>query len=248
MEDPNRALAMHAAAGDNLDVPYDGEPTEDEELEELQRLQERARRMGREAARAVTAASHGAQKPKAAGMRTATELKRCSKNELAREIGRLRHALELLRPAAERVKQLQPGGGFGQPGAALAQFQHAEAFMLMRYVSDDKSRELLIWNGRDGVTPFGLTVDGVHYTHAFGMTGPFFDRPAEAEFVWETRSAPAMMAAWHRALARGVMAGKLDRLKAQAVENDKALARGANLNIGLRSVATGRFADEEAQQ
>jgi len=33
-------------------------------------------------------------------------------------------------------------------------YQHAEAFCLMKYRADDGSDEELIWNSRDGVTPF----------------------------------------------------------------------------------------------
>lgn len=36
--------------------------------------------------------------------------------------------------------------------------QHREAFCLMTYRSDDESEEELIWNSRDGVTPFSLTL------------------------------------------------------------------------------------------
>lgn len=33
-------------------------------------------------------------------------------------------------------------------------YQHAEAFCLMTYRSDDGTEEVKIWNSRDGVTPF----------------------------------------------------------------------------------------------
>jgi hypothetical protein len=43
---------------------------------------------------------------------------------------------------------------------------HAEAFMLMRYVADDGSEEELIWNSRDGVTPFVISLrSGKQATH-----------------------------------------------------------------------------------
>lgn len=35
-------------------------------------------------------------------------------------------------------------------------YKHGEAFMLMLYASDDKSAMELLWNSRDGVTPFML--------------------------------------------------------------------------------------------
>lgn len=44
-------------------------------------------------------------------------------------------------------------------------YQHREAFALMQYESDDGSSCRLIWNSRDGVTPFVVTIDGVEYRH-----------------------------------------------------------------------------------
>jgi len=35
---------------------------------------------------------------------------------------------------------------------------HAEAFCLMRYEADDGSEDEIIWNSRDGVTPFVITL------------------------------------------------------------------------------------------
>ena len=35
-----------------------------------------------------------------------------------------------------------------------APYEHAEAFMLMTYVGDVSGREEVLWNSRDGVTPF----------------------------------------------------------------------------------------------
>ena len=44
-----------------------------------------------------------------------------------------------------------------------AQHQHAEAFMLMRYRADnDPSDEEIVWNSRDGVTPFVITLPSGH--------------------------------------------------------------------------------------
>jgi hypothetical protein len=37
-------------------------------------------------------------------------------------------------------------------------YQHAEAFCLMTYRSDDGTEEEVIWNSRDGVTPFIITL------------------------------------------------------------------------------------------
>ncbi len=37
-------------------------------------------------------------------------------------------------------------------------YTHAEAFCLMKYVADDGSEQEWIWNSRDGVTPFVITL------------------------------------------------------------------------------------------
>jgi hypothetical protein len=43
---------------------------------------------------------------------------------------------------------------------------HGEAFMLMKYRADDGTEEELIWNSRDGVTPFVITLkSGKTATH-----------------------------------------------------------------------------------
>ncbi len=34
---------------------------------------------------------------------------------------------------------------------------HGEAFCLMKYRTDDGTEEEILWNSRDGVTPFGIT-------------------------------------------------------------------------------------------
>ncbi|MDB4873218.1 MAG: hypothetical protein JWL97_4222 [Gemmatimonadales bacterium] len=47
-----------------------------------------------------------------------------------------------------------------------ATYQHAEAFCLMTYRSDDGTEEELVWNARDGVTPFVITLrSGKQATH-----------------------------------------------------------------------------------
>lgn len=46
-------------------------------------------------------------------------------------------------------------------------YQHAEAFCLMAYRSDDGTETELIWNSRDGVTPFVIALrSGKQATHA----------------------------------------------------------------------------------
>jgi hypothetical protein len=48
----------------------------------------------------------------------------------------------------------------------VPEYQHAEAFCLMKYRSDDGTEEELIWNSRDGVTPFTVTLrSGKTATH-----------------------------------------------------------------------------------
>lgn len=44
-------------------------------------------------------------------------------------------------------------------------YQHAEAFCLMRYAAVESDGLLVIWNSRDGVTPFGFSRDGKEYRH-----------------------------------------------------------------------------------
>lgn len=40
----------------------------------------------------------------------------------------------------------------------MAKYNHAEAFCLMKYRSDDGTEEETLWNSRDGVTPFVITL------------------------------------------------------------------------------------------
>jgi hypothetical protein len=50
----------------------------------------------------------------------------------------------------------------------MSGYQHAEAFCHMRYETDDGSDSMWIWNSRDGVTPFIVTLPGTDKpaTHA----------------------------------------------------------------------------------
>lgn len=74
---------------------------------------------------------------------------------------------------------------------------HAEAFQLMLYVNtysstgsriikSDGTKKLWVWNSRDGVTPFGLTHDGLEYTHAMRGYPTRYTAilPTEATHVW----------------------------------------------------------------
>jgi hypothetical protein len=49
---------------------------------------------------------------------------------------------------------------------AEAEYQHAEAFCVMTYRSDDGTEDEEVWNSRDGVTPFVITLrSGKQATH-----------------------------------------------------------------------------------
>lgn len=49
----------------------------------------------------------------------------------------------------------------------MPEYQHAEAYCLMTYRADDGTEEEQIWNSRDGVTPFVITLrSGKQATHA----------------------------------------------------------------------------------
>lgn len=51
-------------------------------------------------------------------------------------------------------------------GACAYGHTHAEAFMLMKYASDDQGVVEFIWNSRDGVTPFVVSSrEGVELHH-----------------------------------------------------------------------------------
>lgn len=130
--------------------------------------------------------------------------------------------------------------------ARKSPFQHAEAFMLMQYTSKGGTDTKLIWNSRDGVTPFNMHIDGMEYTHDIPlMQGPFFDRPEGIIGQWETRTEMAMMMAWRRVLNKGMLLGRFTEERVIALQNNPDVARSWNLHIGLRSMATGRFTDEE---
>jgi hypothetical protein len=45
------------------------------------------------------------------------------------------------------------------------QYNHAEAFCLMLYHCQPSGKTVLVWNSRDGVTPFCMHLDGREYQH-----------------------------------------------------------------------------------
>lgn len=162
-----------------------------------------------------------------------------SKKQLAREVLRLQSIIKVIKSATS----------IARPGI---NFQHAEAFSLMRYVEDGTGDPaapsvVYIWNARDGVTPFTVHIRGRRYSHdVAAMTGPhFFDEPDKAQFKWVTRSPVLMMEAWHRVLEKMVAAGKFTREKADHIWDNQETAASWNYNIGLVDTATGRFTDED---
>jgi hypothetical protein len=62
---------------------------------------------------------------------------------------------------------------------------HGEAFQLMLYRADDGA-ELWFWNSRDGVTPFGATIEGKEYRHAMHGYPIHYSSvlPNGAQYVW----------------------------------------------------------------
>jgi hypothetical protein len=55
----------------------------------------------------------------------------------------------------------------------VAVFRHAEAFCLMYYAADDGSEGELVWNSRDGVTPFVIRLrSGAEATHSGHIVRP----------------------------------------------------------------------------
>lgn len=47
----------------------------------------------------------------------------------------------------------------------MNQYNHAEAFCLMKFRADDGTDEEVIWNSRDGVTPFVITLKSGKTAH-----------------------------------------------------------------------------------
>lgn len=47
----------------------------------------------------------------------------------------------------------------------MDKFKHKEAFCLMYYESRDKKSGFMVWNSRDGVTPFNVFENGIEYHH-----------------------------------------------------------------------------------
>lgn len=163
------------------------------------------------------------------------------KKQLAREVVHLRGLVKTIKGAIANVT----------PGAPS--FGHAEAFRLMTYAQTNAAEgevpeELLVWNSRDGVTPFVVHIGGRTYQHtARGMEGPFFDLPLDRPVThkWVTRTDAEVMAAWRRTLDRAVAQGKIEPSKAELQRDNLEAAESWNYRIGLVSMTSGRFTDEE---
>lgn len=52
-------------------------------------------------------------------------------------------------------------------------YKHGEAYALMRYLSDDGTEEEIIWNSRDGVTPFVITLRSGKVAKHVNWSGDF---------------------------------------------------------------------------
>lgn len=163
-----------------------------------------------------------------------------SKKDLAREVVHLRGLVKTIKKATQSV----------QPGAA-ATFGHAEAFRVMQYIQTNEAQGeapevIVVWNSRDGVTPFIVHIGDKSYQHNVqAMKGPVFDLPPEATHKWVTRTDAETLTAWRRTLDKAVEQGKLDPDKAELQRDNLEAAVSWNYRIGLVSVSSGRFTDEE---
>lgn len=75
----------------------------------------------------------------------------------------------------------------------MRRHQHAEAFLIMAYVSEDGRMQELIWNSRDGVTPFMVrSRDGKTMLQHVRMADEVYDphhvpKPGDRVFVTLTK-------------------------------------------------------------
>lgn len=164
-----------------------------------------------------------------------------SKKQLAREVVRLRALVKVVQQATRNVRI--EGHRFG----------HAEAFMLMTYHQIDvaegaEAKVILVWNSRDGVTPFVINIGADRYQHDIPLQrGPFFDLPrgSGVSYVWVTRTDEQVMEAWRRTMDKAVELGRIEAEKAASMRDNLEVAESWHYRIGLRNLATGKFTDEE---
>ncbi|UTC28015.1 hypothetical protein [Stenotrophomonas phage A1432] len=175
------------------------------------------------------------------------------KKDLAREVVHLRSVIKTIKDA---TKRLQPG----EPTAPT--FQHAEAFRVMHYTETSlptpanprhttplNPKRIVVWNSRDGVTPFILHLNGVAYEHEVRSMGPVtYDLPDAAGYKWVTRTTKEVLEAWNRTLDRAVKIGKIPQEKADQQRNNLPAAESWNYRIGLVDLATGRYTDEQLEE
>lgn len=162
-----------------------------------------------------------------------------SKKQLAREIVRLNAMLKVVRNAASNAR------------TDGHQFTNAEAFMLMTYREIDGDGTILVWNSRDGVTPFIVNIGAKRYEHDVPcMQGPFFDLPRQhaVTHMWVTRTDTQVLEAWNRTMDKAVEMGKIDPDKAASICDRLEVAESWHYRIGLRLLATDRLTDEEVLQ
>ncbi len=177
-----------------------------------------------------------------------TQLDHFESEKELRDAGRFRLAYEVVilreqRDRADRVamEETQKSRMRMEP----ADLKFKQAFLLMTYVSQGGHLSMRIWNSRDGMAPFKITVDNITYEHdASKDSGLHFDRPEGCEAQWETRTVRGMMDAWGRSLDRAVLLGRLDPKKAEVARTDATQAKGFGLHVGLRSLETGKYTDE----
>lgn len=65
--------------------------------------------------------------------------------------------------------------------------QHAEAFVLMTYESDDGAERVTVWNSRDGVTPFVVTLPSGREARHINWGGDVYapdHQPADGDLVF----------------------------------------------------------------
>lgn len=160
------------------------------------------------------------------------------KKDLAREVVRLRALVKTIKKATQAV----------QPGAAT--FQHVEAFRLMTYkqtnaAEGEVGEVLTVWNSRDGVTPFIVHIGPRSYQCSDPQGAVHYDLPAGATHKWVTRTDAETLTAWRRTLDKAVEQGKLDPDKAELQRDNLEAAVSWNYRIGLVSISSGRFTDEE---
>lgn len=72
--------------------------------------------------------------------------------------------------------------------AQQAGHRHAEAFCHMTYESDDRTEKISIWNSRDGVTAFVITIPGTgkvgtHVNWHLDRYDPDY-KPKEGDWIW----------------------------------------------------------------